>query len=797
MIQNYLKIALRNLRRNPGYSGLNIAGLALGLASAILILLYVQDELSYDRYHENADRIYRLVDTGFADADYAGLAKVNGPWGPAFQEAVPEVEAVTRFVFFGQALMRAGETNAYQSGGFFADSTVFDVFDFKLLAGNPQTVLSQPRSIVVTEELARIYFGDTDPLGQTLEIDTSDSNTLNGPYTVTGILDDIPDQSHFTFRYLVSMNSYVHPEMTSWVVWNQFYTYTLLREGADPASATAKFEEVLTQNVDTEQRDRFTAGLQPLTEIYLHSTMFREIGALGDAKYIYIFTGIALFLLLIASINFINLATARAARRAKEVGVRKVAGAHRTALIKQFLGESFVLTSLAIIVALLLVSLAFGPFNELTLKSFAWETLTSPSIMAGLIGLWLFVSLVAGSYPALVLSRFKPAHAIKGSVRGSGNSLLRKSLVVFQFAISAFLIVATGVVLQQVGYMQQKKLGFNQEQIVNIPIRNDALRTNSSTVKSTLMQHSGVVNVALSGNLPGGGDWGIPIRPEGILEDDIPDTRMLVVDADFVETYQMELIAGSGFSEDRPVELATGYLMNEEAAKQLGWDDPLGKTIAMPAIEREAGPVVGVLENFHFRSMREQISPIILFSPPESWLSIYSVRVRPERIDETLAFLEDTWREFDPEHPFTYSFLDEQFGRLHQAEARAGQLLTFFALLAIGIACLGLFGLAVFTAAQRTKEIGVRKVLGASIAQIVVTLTQDFTRLVALGFILAVPVAYFAASRWLEVFAYRVDISVWMFAGAGLLVLAVAVLTVSFQAIRSALSNPAEALRYE
>ena len=797
MLRNHLKIAFRNMRRHSGYASLNILGLTLGIGSALLILLYVQHELSFDRYHQQADRIYRLVNTGPNDADYAGIAKVNGPWGPTMRDEVPEVEDMTRFVFFGQALMEREDVRAYQPGGFFADSSVFDIFDFKFISGDPVSALSQPRSIVLTKSLSRVYFGDEDPVGREIHIDNASSNTMIGFYTVTGVLEDIAHNSHFTFRYLVSMGSYHHPDMNDWIVWNQFYTYVLLQEGVDAASVSDKFAAVLSQHLTADELETNIPYLQPLTSIHLQSALFREISVNGNATYVYIFAGIAFFILLIACINFINLSTARGVWRAKEIGIRKVSGAHRTALIWQFMSEAFLLTTFALASALFLAYSFLDGFNLLIGTQLDLAQMLEGKFLLGLVLLWISVSVVSGSYPALVLSRFKPAAAIKGNIKGGANQWMRKGLVVFQFAISAFLIIVTGVVLQQVSFIQHRNLGFTPEQLVTVPIRNDVFRSSADLVKNQLLSHTGVIDVAVSGNLPGGGDWGIPIRPEGIPEDEIPDTRIMAVDEDFIETFDMELVTGNGFSKERPAENAIGYLMNEEAVRQYGWQDPLGKSIAMPAIGREAGPILGVVKDFHFRSMQEKIGPLVFFRPPDSWFSIYSIRVSHDQLTEALAHIEETWNTFDPEHPFTYSFLDQQYGALHSAEQRTGDILTRFAFLAILISCIGLFGLTTFSVTQRTKEIGVRKVIGATIVQITWLLTKDLTGMVCLGLAVAIPTALLATNQWLASFAYRISLGWEVVAIAGVLILLITILTVGFHTVRAGMTNPVDALRYE
>ena len=789
MLKNYLTVAWRNLRRHQAFSLINIAGLAVGMACALLIFLYVQDELSFDQHHVNKDRIYRLI-TGRQGASFDGIAKVSGPWGVAARNALPEVEQMARFRFFGQTLVSRGDVRFYEANAFYTDPSVFDIFSFPLRLGNPETALAEPNAVVLTESIARRYFGEENPLGQTLTFDGQSD------FTVTGVMDDVPANAHFTFPFLVSMASETDSLQYDWVR-TQFYTYLLLGEEAAPEAVVDKFPAVLASHVGEEAAAPFAPRLQKITDIHLHSHLFREMQPNANVAYVYIFSAIALFILLIACINFMNLSTARSARRAREVGVRKASGARRGALIGQFLGESMLMSGIALVMALALVSLLLPDFNTLTGKALTIDLLTNPGFLFGVIGVAVFVGVISGSYPAFVLSSFTPVTVLKGHVRGGGHARLRKALVVSQFAISAFLIIAAGVVKNQLTFIQDKNLGFNQEQIVTIPIREASMRQQYETFKQELLKHPGVVSVTASANLPGGSDFGIPIVPEGPVPEDAPPPRILAVDHDFLKTFEMELAAGPGFTTERSGDPISAFLVNEEAAQALGWDDPLSQRIGIPVVGVETSPVVGVVKDFHFRSMHEEIGPLVFFIPTPNWFSVFSVRVRAENMDETLALMEQTWTTFEPIHPFTYSFLDQQFAQLHQAEAQISKLLTYATALAIFIACLGLFGLAAFTAEQRTKEIGIRKVLGASVGGIVLLLSKDFARLVTVAFVVAAPLAYLAMTRWLETFAYAVGLSWGVFLLAGSLALTIALLTVSYQAIRAAVSDPVKALRYE
>ena len=789
MITHFVKVALRSLMRHKVYSSLNIIGLALGMACSILILLYVRFELSYDRYHENADRLYRLA-TRVEGASYDGIAKVTGPWGPAVKQELPEVEEIARFVFFGQTLMERGEQRLYETGGLFADPAVFSMFSFPFLKGDKSTALLEPNTMVLTRELAERYFGEDDPFGQTIMV--------NGdvPYTVTGILDDVPPNSHFTFTFLASMGSLNHPDRDHWVRWNQFYTYLLLKEGASPEVVAAKIPAILQKNMG-EQGARYRPFLQPVTEIHLTSNLFREMAPNSNVMYLYVMSAIGLFLLLIGCVNFMNLSTARAANRGKEVGMRKVTGANRLALAGQFMGESLLMSILALFGAVALVELLLPTFNNLVGRHISVAWLSDFPLFGALIGITLFVGIVAGSYPALILSSFKPTEVLKGQWRGSKGVFIRKALVVFQFAISAFFLAGSGIVYDQLEFIQTKQLGFNQEQLVVIPIREPSLAFRSAAIKEELLRNPSITSVSITANMPGGSDFGIPCVPEGVPPDQLPPIRIFAVDHDLLPTFQIPMASGRNFSKVIASDTSAAFLINEEAARQLGWENPIGKNIAMPAIGRAAAPVIGVVKDYHFRSLREQIAPAVFFIPPPNWFSTFVVRVNPARTSEALQYLDEKFAEFDPAHPFAYTFFDEQFGRLYQAERSIGEMITFFTILAVVIASLGLFGLSAFSAEQRTKEIGVRKVLGSSVASIVGLLSRDFLKLVLLANILAWPLVFLAAQWWLGSFAYQTEIRVLTFVGAGLMGLLIAFITVSFQCMKAAWANPVEALRYE
>ncbi len=789
LASNYLKTAWRKARREKAYALINLAGLAVGLACGILTMLYVRHELSYDRYHARAGRIHRLV-TGVRGGAYEAIAKVPGPWGLAARQEIPEIEQAARFVLMNEILVGRGAKRSYERNGMFADPTVFEVFSYGLLRGDPATALARPKTMVVTESFGRRFFGDEDPLGASLTFDTKTD------YLITGVMRDVPVESHFRFDFLVSLETFANPMRDSWE-WNQYYTYLLLKEEASPAALPAKIEALLGRHMDPAKASGYTIRLQRLADIHLHSRLFREIEPNSDIANVLIFTAVAFLILAIAGINFMNLTTARALGRAKEVGVRKAVGASRWQLARQFLGESVLMSAAAYAAALGLAAVLLPAFRTLSGRTLTLFDAPHAGFLAAMAGLALAVGIAAGAYPAFVLSSFRPEAALRGQTRGVRGGLLRKGLVVFQFAASAILLVATGVVHDQLRFLQDKRLGFGIDQLVVIPIREDAMRRSYEAVKRDFLGVPGVLAASASANLPGGSDWGIPYEPEGFSRDQVPPIRQLFIDQDFVGTYQLELAAGRSFSLDYPADADSAVMINEEAARQLGWTKPLGRTIAMPVFKRGPSPVIGVLKDFHFRSLHQKIGPLMALVATPEMMTVISLRLSGDNLPATLAALEDKWRDLDPAHPFTYSFLDEQFSRLYERERRAGRLLMSVAGLAVFVACLGLLGLAAYAAGKRTKEIGIRKAVGASAGGIVVLLSKDFTRLIAIGYAAGLPVVYWAMSTWLNGFAYKIALGPGPFVMAGAAVLAAGWLAVGFQSFRAARANPTDALRYE
>ncbi|NND70880.1 MAG: FtsX-like permease family protein [Rhodothermales bacterium] len=790
MIRNYLTVAFRNLKRHRGYAAINIGGLAVGLACALLIVLYVNDELSYDRYHVNKDSIFRVV-TGSDSGTFEEIAKVAGPWGPAIAEQTAGVSEYVRFRFANTVLMSGNGKQFYESEGLYADDSVFEVFSYEIVDGS-RDPLVDPGSIVVTESFAARYYGDATAIGESIEIGTRLVN-------ITAVIRDIPDNSHFRFDYLLPTVS--EPDSIRFdPVRNQHYTYLLLDKGVLPETVEAGLTPAIASLVGDEAASGYRPRLQAITDIHLHSNLFREMEPNGNTAYIYIFSLVAGLVLLLACINFINLSTARSVRRAREVGVRKASGARRGTLVFQFLSESLILSLLAVVAGIILISILLPSFNTISGKSLTMNVFLETNMIVGIGLLTIITTVLAGLYPAFVLSAFQPAIVLKGEATRLKGARLRKGLVIFQFAISVFLIGSVGIVNKQMSFIQNTDLGFERDQLLVIPIRDDAIRLNTETFKSEVLNVPGVVSATASGNLPGGGDYGFPLFPQDIADDDRPRPRILVTDDTFVETYKMRLSDGRSFSR-ADADAGGAFMVNETMAGQLreaGWESIVGKSMGLPpSISEQQLPVVGVVEDFHFRSLHEEIGPLVFFMPPPEWFSVVTLRIAGSDARQTIAQIADVWRGFDNQNPMTSYFLDDNFQALYQSETTVKELLGYATILAILVACMGLFGLAAFTAEQRTKEIGIRKILGASVGGVVLLLTKDYATLVLAALAIAMPVAYFAGGRWLENFAYRVSPDLSLVALSGLAALAIALATVSYQSLKAALADPVKSLRYE
>lgn len=796
MLKNYLKIAFRTWRKQKGYAFINIFGLAVGLTCFILISLFVQFELSYDRFHEKADRTYRIAKEN-PGSHFLGTnqwARTPAPLVKALMEEFPEVEHSAQ-IDRARSLLEYDDKRFYEEG-LFSTEHFFDVFSFRLLHGDPRTALRDPQSIFLTESLAEKYFGDANPMGQTLAVAHAGEH-FNGKneMQVAGILEDVPANSHLSFDYVVSVAS--SPELVTYLDrWgsNSYLTYVSLRPDHSRTEFAAKLRTLAQEHLD----ERGTYYPQALTDIHLHSHINGEFRSNGDIMYVYLYSAIAVLIVLIACINYINLATARSVTRTKEVGVRKVMGAHRRQLIGQFMSEAILPSVFALLIAVTLVPVLLPLFNELTARPMVLDFSQNGDLLMVLLLVGLGAGILAGSYPALMMSSFHPVGMMKGVLkRRAGKTRLRNVLVVVQFSITIVLIVGTLVIGRQLRYIQSANTGVDRHQVVSIDIKDRALYKQYATLKQTLQSHPNVLGVTAAQTDPTRIHAASRVREwEGAEEGQSILVYRSAIQHDFVDVFGLELAEGRDFSEFLgATEEREGLLINETLKRQLGWETAVGRALPFRGRDR----VIGVLRDFNFLSFHQEMAPLALYIEPEGWFPHQRifVKVGPDTMQETIAFLSETMAEFLPEYPFVYHFLDDAYNRMYQTEIRLGRLFSSFTVLALVIACLGLLGLAAFTSSQRAKEIGVRKVLGASFSDILVLLSRDFTRLVVIAFVLGSPVAYFAMNTWLAAFAYRTSLGWGTFIAAGAAVLVVAWLTVSYQTIRAARMNPVKSLRYE
>jgi putative ABC transport system permease protein len=785
MLANYFKIALRNLFRQKVYSFINISGLAVGMACFILISLWVQDELSYDQFHQNKDRLCKVITKVSRD-------KINtySSWrlGPALKEKYPEIVDFCRIRFREGSPVKYGEKTFIEENFYLADPSLFSMFTFPFIKGDPGSALDKLNSIVLTEETARRYFGDDEPIGKILQVARYQSD-----FVVSGVIKNIPRNSHINFDLVARIELMGKQRLESWEFTG--FSYVLLGKNTDRVFVTQKIANFYRDVVNPESH--YTPVLQPLTQIRLY-----EWGKPGIIKQVYIFSIIAVFILIIACINFMNLSTARSSKRAKEVGLRKVNGSTRIQLIRQFLGESVLLSFLALAFALALVELVLPAFNRFTGKELSTIGSISGIMIILIVGLVFLTGFLSGSYPALLLSSLQPALILKGKFSGSPRGLFfRKLLVIFQFSVSIALIFCTTVVYNQLQYVQEKDLGYDKELMVTISLPADpSLQNQFDRYKNELLNLSGVLNVTAAASLPMQvGEW-IEIDWEGNTGDDFLPVNYTMVDYNFFDTFNMELVEGRAFSKEFPPDEIEAVIINESALSAMEVDSPVGTRVyfAHPAFEESFRQVkiIGVVKDFHFRPLHETIRPFI-FRIYRPWLAYIFIKIRPENVEKTLRNIEAISSRIAPHYPFRYDFLDETYNRLYNFETKTGQLFRVFASVTIIIACLGLFGLASYTSEQKTKEIGIRKVLGANMAGIFFMLSREFLKWVLLANLIAWPIAFFIMAGWLQNFAYRTEIGFEIFLFSGMVALLIAIATVSYHAIKAAFANPVAALRYE
>ncbi len=808
MFKNYIKIAFRNLWKNKGYSAINIFGLAIGLATCLMITLYVVDELSYDKFNTKADRIYRInTDIRVNGSDFKHHV-TPAPMAGVLTKDYPKIEQSVRIRGGGDMLVQKDNQTLVEHNAFSADPSLFSVFALPMISGNPKTALSQPHTMVISESIAKKYFNNTNAIGKTLKVD----NTT--PYVITGVIKDTPAQSHLHFNFIKSNVGDEGSRSDFWLD-NNYSTYVLVSPGTDQQmldrylqETAKKYAEPQLQNVfhsnfnDLEKKgDFFKYSSIPLTRIHLYSTLTNEIEPSGNSQYVYIFVVIAVFILLIACVNFMNLSTARSAGRSKEVGVRKVLGSDRYSLMMQFLTESVLTSFIALVIALLIAVLFLPYFNQLAGKEIALGLFSKIYLLPSLLLITIIVGILAGLYPAFFLSAFEPIQVLKGKLSaGFKGSWLRNSLVVFQFATAILLIVCTLVIYNQLNFIRNKNLGYNREQV--LVLKNAySLGSHAQTFKDEVLQIPGVVAATRANVLPTSNsseDQNAFSKDASMSASQSVTIAEWFVDADYISTLGMKMAQGRNFSSQMPTD-SGAILINEAAARMLGFNHPLQEKL----YDSDRGknvftlPIIGVVKDFNAGSMRYKTAPIVFHL--SNYGDRFAFRIKSNNIPEVITQIESKYHavELMAGQPFIYSFMNEDFNHLYQSERQTGKIFITFAFFAILIACLGLFGLITYAAEQRTKEIGIRKVLGATVTNITALLSADFIKLVLLSILIATPIAWFAMNKWLQGFAYRTNISWWVFVLAAAIALIIALITVSFQAVKAALANPVKSLRSE
>lgn len=798
MFRNYIKTAWRNITRQKIYSTINIVGLSLGLAAFWLIMLYISDEWSYDKYNVNADRIVRVTQHARWNNNNVHLANTSPPFAAALKNRFPEIEDAARINTEGGGIITYSDKKIKQEDIFFADEALLKIFTYDFLYGNASTGLSAPESIVITESLASKIFGSPEKAyHQTIYFDEK------FPAVVTGIIKDIPNNSHLRFSGIRAM-----PADYGGDNWQNFsvYTYLLLKKGIDYRALQPRLPAFAKETIQRIMKvDDYTMELQPLTSIHLHSDLEFELGPNGNISRIYIFIAIASLILIIAIINYMNLSTARSSARLKEIGVRKVIGSEKKNIAGMFMTEAIVITCISAVIALLLVQLLLPLFNSLTEKSLSVNRFGMYTTIISLVTFAILTGAISGIYPSLFLSRFKTIPALKGQMGNlSGSILFRKSLVVFQFVITVLMISASIIIYQQLDYVKSTDLGFNKEQVLTFHIDDRNVRTQVSAIKNQLLQNPVIEGAAVAGNPIGNNDLGgMGYRFEtegGGFSTATTLAQELMVDADFIPVMDIKFLQGRNFSASNPSDKYGSALINETLMKKLGWKNATGKRLQFfingnETIERT---IVGVVKDFHTYSLQHTIEPLVMVMPPSSQAedNLY-VKIAKGKTAEGLAYIADVYKQFDKTNQATYHFLDQNFAKQYKTEQKQGEIALIFAILAVVIACLGLFGLVTFTATQRTKEIGIRKVLGASSAGIIAMLSSDFLKLVGIAIIIAIPIAWWAMHRWLQDFPYRIHLQGWVLISAGLIAIFIALCTIGIRAVRAANANPVKALRTE
>ncbi len=804
MFKHYLVVSLRNFGRQKLYSIINVLGLAIGLAACLIILFWVQDEMSYDKFNKNYNNIYRINRELKYEGREVSIPVTSYPYGPTMVSDFPEVINSVHFV--KNELFILDKRNVFNRQEVFcADNSIFEIFDYKLLSGNPATALIQPNSLVISPALAKKYFNTLDVIGKTLQVQEADKLV---DYAVTGILDEVPINSHIQFEALLSFSTFPEESRAGWPG-NWLYTYVLLKEGTSVEELKQKFPDFLEKYLgpeiapylgrDQKLKDVIKLNLIPLSSIHLEPAEHFEIQPQGSISSVYIFSAIAVLILFIACMNFMNLSSARAGKRAKEVGLRKAIGAHYRQLWKQFIGESIITSIAALVLAIILIILFLPGFNSVAGKNLSAEILLVDNHWIYLIVITLITGIIAGLYPAFILSSYNPVKVFKNeSIRG-GRAFFRKTTTVFQFVISIALIICTLVVYKQMQFMQNKELGFDKENLLIIEAQGDDIVQGMDSFRNALLENSQIKSIAASTNYPANNRF-----PDTMFEVKETSARSsmvyITVDYDYADTYNFDMIAGRNFSRQFATDSVGGIILNESAVKKLGLetDNAVGKELIgmgdfLPFKEYK---IIGVTKDYHFRSMHESITPCLLILYPKL-VSYISVKIGPGRIDEAVNFIEKTWSELFPRKDLNFSFIDQRIQNLYESEQRMGTIIMIFSAFSVFVACLGLFGLASFTAEEKTKEIGIRKVLGSSVGEIITMLSKRFVVWIGLANLIAWPVAYYLMDSWLQDFAFKTELSLEVFVIPGFLALVVALLTVGYQSIKAALANPVHSLKHE
>lgn len=810
MIQNIFKVAYRTLKRHKGFTVINIAGLTLGITACILIALFVWDEKQFDKFIPEGNQVYRVASIHTDHEEVLKTPRTPPMFAVSLQQQYPEVEKSLRVLDLqGKSLFEAGNTKIYEENGLAVDNTFFDVFPIHFLYGSADKVLDDPSTIILTEQLSKKYFGDENPLGKQILIDKE-------PYLVRGVLDDQFDKFHLQLTYLMTMPramkilSIPNDRMQSWG-WQQFYTYIKLRKGSDIDGLQNKFQSYIYQNVTPALKaggSSYVPFFQPLFKIHLYSSDFKiDNSVRGNISYVNGLTIIAIFILLIACFNFINLSTAKSLQRAKEVGIRKSIGAAKYQLLLQYMGETILLAIISLIISIVISAICLQTLNHFTNKNIELSIFIQPQFLLFVIFIIIIVGVIAGIYPSIVLSSFQPVKVLKGATTNAIGKVpwLRHTLVIVQFSLSVLLIISAIIVYRQVDFLHNKSLGFNKDQILFFPMRGDNMNKNYESFKNQLLQSSDVSSVSIGYGFPGDIFANDDIIVPSNGENKTYSATQLLVDEDYVKTLGLQIVAGRDFSKDIPTDKDEGFIINETAVKQLGLGTP-EKAIGQPLMWKvweskmpdsmKKGRIVGVVKDFHYKSLYDKLTTaVIQIYPPAYWK--VAVKLKSANFQQAIGYVKNVWNRFSPDYPIEYKFLDESFGEMYQAEDKLRTLLFIFTGVAIFVGCMGLFGLAAYAAERRTKEIGIRKVLGASVHGLIVLLSKDFLKLVLISLIIAWPIAWYFMNKWLQDFAYRINISLWIFVVGGIIALLIAMLTVAYQGLKAAIANPLKNLRTE